>query len=416
MLAWKTEKRKVSDLIPAKYNPRTLSDKQSKDLSNSIQKFSLADPIIINKDNKIIGGHQRIKILKDQGIVDVDVRVPDRQLSEKEEEELNLRLNKNVGEWDWDLLAKFDEDMLLGVGFDSNEMDLILGVDEDDFNVKKEIEKIKGNPVTKKGDLYQLGDHKLLCGDSTNIESYRILFNKIRAKMIFTDPPYNVDYSYDWRSGLHKGKTVEHNFFNDKKSDKEYYQFIKDCFLNAYKFSFEDTNYYCWYANKFHHIVRQSLIDGGWHFSQVIIWIKNYQVLSPGQDFHRTFEPYFHGWKKGKKHFYNKIGNYKDIVNHEEYEELLSTWYENRDKISTYQHPTQKPLRLAERAIKKSSVVDDIVLDMFGGSGSTLLACEQLKRKCFTIELDPIYCDVIVKRWEQFTNKKVTNVTNLVTV
>lgn len=405
MVQWNTERRKISDLIPAESNPRKLTDKQAKDLGESLSKFDLADPIIINQNNHIIGGHQRFQILRARGVEEVDVRVPDHLLTELEEKELNIRLNKNTGQWDYDLLANIDPDLLINVGFEADDMDMMFFVREYDFNLKEEAEHI--TPETKTGDMFLMDGHKLICGDSCDIENYRKLFDgEQRARMVFTDPPYNVNYSYDWRSEFHDGKKVAHKFFSDKKSDQDYYGLIRTAFTNAYEFTTDDASYYCWYADKFHSLIRAALEDSKWMFSQVIIWIKNRQVLSPGQDFHRTHEPCLHGWKKGNKHFFNKVGNYKDILNFEDYELRCDSWFQHRDNIQEYQHPTQKPVRLPERGIKKSSEINDIVLDMFGGSGSTLIACEQLKRRCFMIEIDTIYCEAIVKRWETFTGKK----------
>lgn len=388
----------INQLKPAEYNPRSLSEDEKSHLWESILNFGMVEPIVVNiapgRENVIIGGHQRYYILKEMSketIPVVYVNIPELE----REQELNLRLNKNNGHWDFDMLANFDEALLNMVGFSSEEIDKIFkGVEEDEFKQPE-----KGEAVSQKGEVYQLGQHRLMCGDSTSLEDVQKLMGGGKARMVFTDPPYNVGYDYDWRSDMHKGKKVEHNFFNDSKSKQEYSKFVLDVFTNAYVVCTEDAGVYCWYATKFHSIMEEALVSAGWLISQVLIWGKNHPVLSPGQHFHRTWEPCLHGWKKGKKSFYNKIGNFSDILNKEEFEANFDMWFEKRDNVLDYVHPTQKPISLATKGIIKSSERGDIVLDLFGGSGSTLMACDQLNRKGYLMELDPLYCDAIRKRY-----------------
>jgi len=406
----------IKDLKPSEYNPRKdlkPSDAEYKKIKKSIKEFGYIDPLVVNSDMTVIGGHQRLKVLEELGYKEIDCVIVD--LKKSKEKALNIALNKIQGDWDYlklkDLLleidtGEFDIDI---TGFDEEEIAELLGqdieIEEDGFDAQCEYEKIV-EPKTKNGDLWVLGNHRLFCGDATIIVNVEKLMNEEKANLIFTDPPYNVGYDYDWRAPLHKGKKVAHRFFSDKKSDQEYCSFICEVFKNAYLASTNDANFYCWFATKHHSIVESGIKEAGWHISQVLIWLKNYPVLSSGQDFHRTFEPCLHGWKKNEKHFFNRIGNYRDVVNWDEFELLLDIWYEKRDSITGYEHPTQKPIRLAERALRKSSRIGDVVLDFFGGSGSTLIACEQLNRKCYMMEIDPIYSDVIVKRWERYTGKK----------
>ena len=417
MLIWKAEKRKISELVVAGYNPRKLTEKQSTDLKASLDKFNLADPIVINKDNKIIGGHQRINILKEKGDETVDVRVPDRQLTETEEKELNLRLNRNLGDWDFDKLGEFGEDMLLDVGFDSNEVDMILDVQEDEFDAEKEYEKIS-EPITKKGDIYVLGNHRLMCGDSTKDLSKLMVNNK--ARLIFTDPPYNVNYKSQSGNSYSEGKYNGQKIFNDNKSDEDCLRFYIDILLEMKQHTMDDCCIYWWLAFNSNGLINLlAFKEAGWKMSEQITWVKEQMVFSRGQDYHRMSEPCFFGWKEGKTHFTNKkISNLKDVfsLKFDDFQDMLSIWFERRDKIIEYKHPTQKPVRLAERALRKNSQIDDIVLDVFGGSGSTLMACEQMNRKCYMMELDPKYCDVIIKRWEQYTNKRATKATEMVSV
>ena len=409
---WTSEKRKISGLKFFEGNPRKASEKEAIDLDNSLNKFSLADPIIINLDGEVIGGNFRLSRLKEKGLEEVDVRVPDRQLDRKEAEELNLRLNKNTGSWDNDLLANFGKDMLEDVGWSSEELDNIfqLKLVEDDFDAEAEYAKIT-EPVTKTGDLYQLGVHRLLCGDSTSEDDFKKLFGDKKARMIFTDPPYNVDYKcpggLDYASTKFGGTGGK--ILNDNKTDEECLDFYTKVLKNLYNFSTDDCSIYWWFANKNNYINRQAFKFSEWHMSQIIIWLKNSMVFSRGQDYHRQYEPCMFGWKRKKSHYKNKkINDFKDVFNLDfnDYNEMLDVWYEKRDITSKYVHPTQKPVRLAERGLKKNSQNYDIVADVFGGSGSTMIGCEQLHRTCYMAEMDPKYVDVIVKRWEQFTGDK----------
>jgi DNA modification methylase len=413
----KIEYVKIDELKPAGYNPRKWDNKAIEDLKKSIERFGVVDPIIVNsapeRKNIVIGGHFRLKVAKEMGIETVPVvyvNIPDIG----KEKELNLRLNRNLGDWDYQLLSNFDENLLLDVGFESEELDKIFYVesDEDNFDAEAEYQKIE-EPKAKYGDIYQLGNHRLMCGDTTKREDVEKLMNGEKADMVFTDPPYNVGYDYWGFRGTRKRGFISKKVFNDKKSPEEYQKFIKDCFQNAYDFSKDSCSFYCWHAIKTSTEVRNGITESRWYISQTIIWLKNYAVFSPGQDYHRIYEPCYFGWKKGKKHFVNtRFGKWNEaiLLDREDFENWLDVLYEKRDSSIKYQHPTQKPVRLAERAIKKHSERGGIVLDLFGGSGSTLIACEQLNRRCYMMELDPKYVDVIIKRWEKHTNKKAEKI------
>ncbi len=231
------------------------------------------------------------------------------------------------------------------------------------------------------------------------------------AQLIFTDPPYNVDYhspggmSYNSTKFGGSGGPI----FNDNKSDEDCIAFYTEVLKNLYEQTRDDAAIYWWFANKNNHLNRYAFDNTGWHMSQIVIWLKNSFVFSPGQDYHRVYEPCMLGWKKGNSHYINrKYTNLSDVfnLNYAEFEEMIDVWYQRRDATATYIHPTQKPVRLAERALKKHSKIGDIVIDAFGGSVSTLIACETMKRQARLMELDPKYVDVIIKRWEQLTGDK----------
>ncbi len=362
------------------------------------------------RENVIIGGHFRWRVAKKMGIKKVPVVYVSLDIDR--EKELNLRLNKNTGEWDWDLLADLDRALLEDVGWGNEEIDSIfrLEVEEDEFDTEGEYEKIT-KPRAKEGDVYQLGNHRLMCGDATNEEHIRRLMGKEKARLIFTDPPYNVDYKspggldYNSRKFGGSGGAI----FNDNKTDDEAIEFYTKALKNLYSFSTEDVTIYWWFANRNNWINRIAFKNAGWHMSQIIIWLKNSMVFSRGQDYHRQYEPCMVGWKEKHSHYKNKeISDLKDVFNldFDDFEEMIDVWYEHRDNTQEYVHPTQKPVRLGERAIKRNSELGDVVLDVFGGSGSTLIATEQLGRKCYMMELDPKYVDVIIRRWGEFTGKK----------
>ncbi len=386
--AWLHETRKVTQLKEWPKNPRRLTEKGIAKLKESLTKFGVAEPIVINQDNVICGGHGRLKALKQLGVKEVPVYVA--TLDDKQFEELNIRLNKNIaGEWDFDILAnEFEQDELLDWGFEPEEFGIkeVLneGLTDEDAVPEAPIE-----PITKLGDIWLLGQHRLMCGDSTSIDAVEKLMGGGKADMVFTDPPYNVDYSGRGQNNLGKIK-------NDSMTDADFEQFLRDTFVcytavmkplaciyvchpdsaSAPKLAFEKT-----FAESFKK-------------SSTIIWMK--QSAGMGwQDYRAQHEPILYGWKEGKgKHFY--CGD----------RAKTTIWNIGRDGQATYKHPTQKPVALPEEAINNSSKGEDIILDLFGGSGSTLIACEKTGRINRSMELDPRYCDVIIKRWQDFTGKE----------
>jgi len=417
----------ISEIKPYAKNAKKHPEHQIKILMKDIEAFGFTFPMIIDKDHVIVSGHARIEAAKRLGYEEVKIgalyskpgemfvpAILNDYLNEDQIRQFRIADNKtNESPWIKEvLMEELREIHLKGLdltltGFS---VDLIRDMEEDGFDAEAEYEKIK-SPKSKKGDLYQLGEHRLMCGDSTSEKDFKKLLGREQAKLIFTDPPYNVDYkspsnlSYDSKKYGGSGGKI----FNDNLSDNDCLDFYTKVLNNLYDFSADETTIYWWFANINNHINREAFKNAKWHMSQIIIWLKNSMVLSMGQDYHRCYEPCMVGWKKGKKHQVNKaITNYTDMIllDYENFGEMLDVWYEKRDSVLTYVHPTQKPIRLAEKALKRNSLDGDIVLDVFGGSGSTMMACEQLKRRCFSMELDPKYVDVIIKRWEKYTGKK----------
>lgn len=407
MITWTNQKRFVSDLIPAKYNPRKLSDKDKADLTNSLDKFSLVDPIIINQNNVVIGGHMRLRILLEKNISEVDVLVPDRLLDEREERELNLRLNKNTGAWDESILASFDAVLLADVGFDAAYIDSLLKMEtsEDDVDVEAEVAAIV-TPVTRRGDIIILGDHRLMCGDSSDFADVEKLMDGSLADLIYTDPPYNVNYKSQSKEDF---DLIQ----NDNKEEVDFVAWLSEVFRNGFAVSREHVNVYSWFAMSNYSLFRQAIEAAGFRYMQVIMWVKERFVLSRGWYYHIATEPCMIAYRDwNKKYSNNQYAKEDDVwdLDRLSFEERLDMWFQRRDDNKDYVHPTQKPVRLGERALKKNSEPGHVVLDLFGGSGSTLICCEQLKRRAFLMELDPRYCDAIVVRWEKFTGKQATRV------
>lgn len=378
------KKLKIDDLIPASYNPRKKlkpGDSEFEKIKNSITEFGYVDPVIVNKDLTVIGGHQRLTVLKELGYTEIDCVVID--IDKTKEKALNVALNKISGEWNKELLAELIKDLQsldydIGfTGFEPPEIDQLFNelhdkeIKEDDFDVDKELSE---PALSKNGDVWLLGRHRLICGDSTGPVVYKNLMNGLQANLVVTDPPYNVNYSA--QAG---------NIKNDNLKDEEFYNFLLKAFSNMYECMALDASIYVFHADTEGYNFRKAFKDAGFYLSGVCIWAKQSLVLgrSPYQWKH---EPILYGWRKDGKHNW-----YAD-------RKQSTIW--NFDRPSKNElHPTMKPVALCAYPIQNSSMSNCIVLDPFGGSGSTLIACEQTNRICYIIELDEKYTDVIVKRY-----------------
>ncbi len=419
----KIEQIPTKDLKSSTYNPRKWDDKVIADMRESITRFGLCDPLIVNgapeRKNIVIGGHLRLKVAKDLGFTDVPVvylNIPELE----REQELNLRLNKNVGDWDEELLKLFDTSVLLDVGFTIDELnnffDDMLDVSDDGFDVQKELEKITV-PDTKPGDIYQLGEHRLLCGSALDAEQVGKLMGTDKASVIYCDPPYNI--GIDYRKGIGtKGKYTPDKLFDDSKKATEYEAFIESSLQNALLGSRTDTHVFYWCDERYVWLLQRLYEKLGVANRRLCLWVKNNFDPTPQVAFNKVIETCVYGTRgspplnpnlKNLSEILNKdvesIGSYDDIMS------LVQLWLVKRDNTADYEHPTQKPITLAEKPLKRCSSPGDIVLDLFGGSGSTIIACEQLKRKAYVMELDPTFCDVIVKRYEHFTQSHAKKLT-----
>lgn len=385
------QKINILKLKPSEYNPR--KDLQPEDeeyikIKNSILEFGYVAPVIINADMTVIGGHQRLKVLKELGYEEIQCIVVD--LDKNKEKALNLALNKISGEWDNDkleaILAELKEtDIDINItGFSNDEVDDILkdiiGSNEDDFDLEEALDEIE-EPTTKVGDIWRLGKHRLLCGDSTQQEDVMRLMNNQEADMLLTDPPYNVDYEGT------AGK-IE----NDNMNETEFYNLLIDAFINMYSVAKAGAPIYVFHADTEGLNFRNAFKNAGFKLAQCLVWVKNTFVMGR-QDYQWKHEPILYGWKEGKAHYFIDSRSQNTVLEFDK-------------PTRNAEHPTMKPIDLLVYLIKNSSKENNLIVDLFGGSGSSLIAAEQSNRICYTMELDPRYCDVIIKRWETLTGQK----------
>ena len=379
----------ISKLNPAKYNPRKdlkPGEAEYEKLKRSIDEFGYVEPIIWNKrTGNIVGGHQRYKILKNMGLSEVECVVLD--LDSSKEKALNVALNKIGGEFDIPLLTDLLKDLSDSdfdttlTGFDLSEIDeLFSNVNEkegkdDGYDVTKALEEAS---FVNRGDVWLLGKHRLLCGDATNPEDVATLMGDQKANLILTDPPYNVNF--ESASGL--------KIKNDKQDSEKFYNFLLSSFKNMASYLADGGSAYIFHADTEGLNFRKAFIESGFHLSGVCIWTKNSFVMgrSPYQWGH---EPILYGWLKTGKHKWY-AGRSESTI-----------WHYDKPKKNS-EHPTMKPIPLLCYPIKNSSAVNSIVLDTFGGSGSTLIACQQMDRICYTMELDPKYASVIIRRYVEY--------------
>lgn len=382
----------TEDLQAYKYNPRD-NDNAVDVVAESIKEFGFKVPIIIDREGVIIAGHTRLRAAKRLGIREVPCIVAD-DLTPEQIKAFRLADNKTseFAEWDFELLEKelaeltaFDIDMS-AFGFDESIFDEFNINDandiDDEFDAEKEAAEIK-EPITREGDVWQLGRHRLICGDSTKGETIKSLMNGKRADLLLTDPPYNVAYE----GGTKEKLTIK----NDSMGDTAFYEFLKDAFTSADSVMKEGAGFYIWHADSEGLNFRKACNYAGWKIRQCLIWAKNTIVLGR-QDYQWKHEPCLYGWKEGAAHYFID-------------DRTQSTLLEYDKPLRNGEHPTMKPLTMISKLVHNSSRKGDIVLDIFGGSGTALIACEELERICYMCELDPVYCDVIIKRWEELTGE-----------
>lgn len=381
--------KKISDLTPYENNPR-LNDGAVDAVAKSIEEFGFKVPIVIDKDGVIVAGHTRLKAAKQLAIDEVPCIIAD-DLSDEELKAFRLADNKvsELAGWDWDKLQDELErlqemDIDMGeFGFEFNLQKEETEVIEDDFDCELEEET-----NIKQGDIFQLGRHRLMCGDSTSLEDVQKLAGGVQVDLLVTDPPYNVNYEGGTKDKL----KIE----NDNLEDTQFREFLKNAFCAADSVMKHGASFYIWHADSEGYNFRGACKDIGWSVRQCLIWNKNSLVMGR-QDYQWKHEPCLYGWKEGASHLWMSDRKQTTVINMDR-------------PIRSELHPTMKPVALFDYLIKNNTKSGDIVLDIFGGSGTTIMACEQNGRRGFLMELDPKYCDVIVKRWEKFTGEKAVKI------
>ncbi|MDD5699427.1 MAG: DNA modification methylase [Victivallaceae bacterium] len=389
------EQRNINEIIPYDKNPR-LNDEAVDAVVNSIKEFGWRVPIIVDKDMVIICGHTRLKAAQELGLETVPVHIA-ADLPPEKVKAYRIADNQigNIAEWDYDLLPleladlqNMDFDLSL-LGFDSDELDKILNGNEvvtEGMTDPDEVPEIPDEPVSRRGEIYQFGNHRLMCGDSTESVDVEALMCGKQADMVFTDPPYGVSYRGVNNPDGREWEVIE----NDDLRGDALSEFLLAAFKNIKSRLKSKRAFYIWYASRNHIQFETAIIEAGLKSKQVLLW--NKRMILGHSDYHWAHEPCFYGCHADE--------------NCEWFGDRCQTtvWDIKRDNTADYMHPTQKPTALAQKALFNSSRSGEIILDLFGGSGSTLIACEQTGRKARLMEFDPKYCDVIRKRWAEFVH------------
>ena len=390
-LQWTTVQRKVKDLLPVDFNPRTITEEKRQKLERSIRKFNLVEIPVINFDNSILAGHQRAYVLASIGREeeDIDVRYPNRPLTESELKEYMIISNTHAGEFDFDMLEEhFAMLDFSDIGFDLPDFSegipvVSMDAEDDGYEIPEEIQT-----DIVEGDYFEIGPHRLLCGDSTYVHSWDKLckagaLTVYCFNLVITDPPYNVDYT--------GGTDSKMKIMNDKMSASGFYHFLFNFYSSIKHVVNAGAPWYIFHADTEGHNFRQAFIDAGYKLSGCLMWLKN-SIVMGRSDYQWKHEPVLYGWKPGAPHPW-----YSD--------RKQSTVLEFDRPLRNGEHPTMKPISIISYLMNNSSIPGDIVGDGFGGSGTTMVTAHQLQRICFMMELDPKFCQVIIERMLKLDRK-----------
>ena len=418
-LVWRTERRKVKDLIRYGKNPRKLTDSQLEGLKRSLNKFNVAELPCINTDGTLVAGNQRILALSLLGREEeeIEVRVPNRPLTKAEFRDYLLTSNRSGGTWDYEKLASdFNIDELLLAGFESQDLSFIfddnLEIVDDEFDEEKEVEEAQDTDI-KLGDYFSLGRHRLLCGDALDPKTVKRLTAGIEIDLINDDPPFNIGLSYDKGVG---NKAKYGGTTNDSKSDDEYQLFIRTIMQNALSVAKSDAHVMFWTDERYVWLFQQLYRELGVDSKRLCIWIKDNQSPTPKVAFNKVTEYCVYG-TVGKPYLNDSLKNLNEVMNKEvstgnrltdDILDLFNIWLVKRIPGSEYEHPTQKNPTLHEKALRRCTRPGDTILDLTAGSGSILSACEQLKRTAYLNEMEPVFCQVIINRFKKLSHEPVT--------
>ena len=394
---------KINELKNDHKNARKRTDRSSALIKESLQKYGAGRSIVIDEENRILAGNGTIAGARAAGIKNVRVietegdeiiAVKRKGLSEDQKVGLALADNRtsDLSEWDKEMLHQLSEDHDIDPWFTKEDLAEILGepdiIPTEGLTDPDEVPETPEEPTTKFGEVWKLGNHKLLCGDATDLNQLQPLMENELADLWLTDPPYNVNY---------EGKTADKlKIQNDQFANEEFREFLAAAYTTAYNYLNNGASFYIWHADSEGYNFRAAAKDANLQIKQCLIWVKSSMVMGR-QDYHWQHEPCLYGWKKGASHFWNADRKQTTVLKFDR---------PNRNK----EHPTMKPVDLFQYQMSNSSKPKHIILDTFGGSGTTLIAAERIKRQARLVELDPKYCDVIIKRWENFTGNKAERV------
>lgn len=389
-IEWSLKKFKIKDLKDYNKNPRKLSKEQFEHIKSSIDKFGLIDKPIVTEEGLLIGGHQRKKVLEKLGVKEVECYVPSTPLSEKNIEELNIRLNKNTGDWDFDILTtQWEKDDLLKWGFEESDFPEIEEIDPDLSEDEGVLEPGEDkDAITQLGDVFELNEHRLVCGDSTNPDVVAKCVDGKEPILMVTDPPYGVNYDPKWRKDIKGKHGVAARAMGTVQNDDQVNWAL------AWHL-FPGSVAYVWHAGKHCSEVQESLEEAEYEIINQIIWMKQHFALSRG-DYHWQHEPCWYAVKKGMPHNWQGA---RDQATTWEIANLNAFGKQRGEGEDRTAHSTQKPIECMSRPIQNNTKKGEGVYDPFLGSGTTLIAAEKLDRVCYGIELSPAYCDIIINRW-----------------
>jgi DNA modification methylase len=410
-LNWRAEKRELKDLHSWLANPRKISKENLAKLKERITQRGFHDVIKVDTDGTVLSGNQRKKVLTELGIQEVITLVPNRKLTEEERNKIALESNMNDGEWDFEALKNFELETLLDTGFDQIELakfwDKEVELKDDSLDLDKEIKKAQDTKI-KSGDAFQLGRHRLICGSSLDISNVKKLMGDVKADMVNDDIPFNIGLSYD------KGVGNKQNYggtINDSKTDDEYKTFVRTIIQNALSVTKKDSHIMFWCDERYVWLLQTLYKELGIDSKRLLVWIKNNSSPTPTVAFNKVTEFCVYG-TLGRPYLSKEVNDIHEIQNHdmttgnnlsEEIMDQLNIWMVKRLPSNQYSHPTEKSPLLHHKALRRCTKVGDIVLDLTAGSGSILIACEQLKRTAYVCELEPVFCQVILNRYKKFT-------------
>lgn len=416
----KIEHININDVIANEYNPKAFSKDQLEQIKESISRFGFVDAVICNsapsRKNILIGGHGRLTVAKQLGMKTIPVVHVDIPELEKEKE-LNIRLHKNQGSFDFDLLKEFDSSLLSDIGFNSKELEDIftdLDTKDDGFSTKEELKKII-TPRSKRGDLYQLGRHRLYCNDSTNPQAVQTLVGGNKIDLIYSDPVYNIKLSY--KSGIGGTKNYGGSA-QDDRTDEEYRLFIRKTIENALAACDKDAHIFYYCDESYVPMIANLYQELGIDFRRICLWLKGVANPVPQVAFSKVYEPCVYG-TIGTPYLSPNATNYDEVLNKdigtgsemiENFLEMVNVWAVQRLGGNAYEHPTEKPVTLHHKPYKRCSKINGNILSLFGGSGGDLIAAEQLNRTCFMMEMDPVFVDLIIRRFEEYTGVKAVKI------